>query len=176
MGTAVLVSAIISAAVAYGVAVMTVNRDRERSAKRAALDIITRELQPSWATVRATARQTVTNTDYWSAVVNPQKTEDFERRGIVVTFLNHHEMIAIAIKQQAVDESLFKDWAHATYVHSWDISKGFIGHWKDTTKHNMGLSNFKELAEKWRESLPQPIHEMKLHVGAPESNQQVEQA
>ena len=164
---AILISAAISAMVAYNVAIKTVDHDRVRTAKRAALDIIARELDPSWTAIRATARQTVTNPDYWNAVINPQRDQDFSRRAAVVAFLNHHEMIAVAIKQGAVDEDLLKDWAHATYVHMWDISEVFVERWRGETKHKPALSNFKALAVKWKGSLPEHISSMELNVAAP---------
>lgn len=69
----------------------------------------------------------------------------------VTAVLNHMEMVAIAIRNHAIDEKIYKEWHAPVYVGMWDRSEAFIKAFRENraASHDAFIE-FEMLAARWR--------------------------
>lgn len=70
----------------------------------------------------------------------------------VTTVLNHMEMVAIAIRNHALDETIYKEWHAPIYVGMWNRSEAFVKAFRENrvASHDAFIE-FEALAARWRE-------------------------
>ena len=125
---------------------------RRISAKRATLEFAARaELgNPAWLAGRIRFGE-LTN-GWTNSLAKPQNqvAEDVPK---IVLYLNHCELVAVAIHQKAMDEAMYKLCGRTAYLQTWKLAKGYIKERRRTPGHETLYENFGRLAEKWeRES------------------------
>lgn len=76
--------------------------------------------------------------------------DDLESAASVALFLNHCELVAIAILSGAMDEKMYKDWRCATYVRNWREAEAFVTAKRKNLDQPKLYENFQNLAEKWK--------------------------
>ncbi len=73
----------------------------------------------------------------------------------VQTYLNHFELVAIAVEEGIISERLYRKWIRRDYVTIWKEAQPFVSHMrKKRNDHDeVYYAKFKELADRWRSSL-----------------------
>ena len=128
---------------------------RRISAKRAALDFISKTESGSqaWLSLRQFffERFPAAAPDFVNMLereeVTEQEEEEFFR---VLEFLAHHELVAVAIEQDAMDENMYRDWNGLVYVKAWKNAKPFIEALRGTDPvGEESYKHFQKVAERW---------------------------
>lgn len=80
---------------------------------------------------------------YYAENANEEKTKYIKR------ILNDYELIAVGIKNNILDEDLYKSWERGVFLHNYNKAKPYI----DTRRKKLGTQVYKEcvdLANKWQ--------------------------
>ena len=64
-------------------------------------------------------------------------------------YLNHCELVAVAIDSGALDEEMYKMADQSPYVQAWDRSKEYIQHARSAKSQPSMFEHFEALAKKW---------------------------
>lgn len=86
------------------------------------------------------------------SIAHSTKQEDRQKAVIVSAFLNHFEFVAIAIKEKAMDESIYKQWNRTTYVNTWARAEPYIRARRIANNQHTMYIEFERLARKWLDS------------------------
>lgn len=139
---------LVSTAVAIGIAYFTVRSQREMARKRATLDMIIKtESDEHYRTIREAYLRARDNIGL-VPLVETEDPEGKELRHLVQLFLNHYELIAIAIRHRILDEDLYKAWRHSTVKQHWEECREMVQKIQDQ-KQRTAYNEFKALAERW---------------------------
>ncbi len=66
-------------------------------------------------------------------------------------FLNHCELVAVAIHNRAMDERMYEDWRCTSYIEAWKRAEKFIEVRCRTRPHQPNLyRQFERLADRWQ--------------------------
>ena len=112
---------------------------------------------PQW---RATTRTFVDvtrpgSTEITSLLVQPaprpSKTRTWERWVAVVSALEHHEAVAVAIKGGIIDEKIYRNWSRTRYVQAWKRVKDAVIERRQNRDTPTLYEHFQARAEKWAE-------------------------
>ena len=88
-------------------------------------------------------------------VARAQDQQQREKRLQVTTFLNHYELVAVAINHGIIDEDLYAEWCRSTLVGIWRSAQSFIAEFRLARNEERAGSGdniytqFQSLAEKW---------------------------
>ena len=122
-------------AVGVVVALLTMHSNRRTASRRAALDFITRyEIHdPSWPDTTKKAMRVLENRELWGHLFTgrvPQglNDEELELRRATLSYLNHNELVAIAVSKGALDRDIYVEWFGPAYRNYWERSQSAIMH------------------------------------------------
>ena len=130
--------------VILGTAVFAWLYHRNISAKRAVIEFCSKaELGNSeWVSGKPKFGELTNN---WSnSLARKQEPED---ASVIVSYLNHCELVAIAIQENAMHEEMYKLFRRTAYIRTWSLAKAYIKERRQT--HKTLYENFQRLAEKW---------------------------
>ena len=82
-------------------------------------------------------------------LLNPSGEEEFSQRLLISAMLNHYEMVAVAIRQGAFSEAIYKDWNRSTYVAAWTRLRRYVPPRRDQIEQQSAWENFEDLATRW---------------------------
>ena len=67
----------------------------------------------------------------------------------VYSYLNHFELVAIAIEEGIVSESLYVKWYRSSYIETWKLAEDFVRELRKRRENPAIYRNFQTLAESW---------------------------
>lgn len=120
------------------------------AARRATLDFISKfevhnrqwiELREKFALLRGQ--------NQLAEIANP-RDEDRGETIRIATFLNHFELVAVAIKHGILDEEIYKDWFRSAYIRAWEDAHSFVIELRRTKDEDKLFAEFEKLAIEWK--------------------------
>ena len=147
-----LVIALLAVTVAAGMAVYQLREQRRIAARRATLDFIANlEVHNSqWADLRTKFRS-LKAANRLPSLVNSDNPADDRDRIDVVTYLNHFELVAVAIKNRIIDEKLYKEWFCTAYIRTWRDAHSFVIEMREKIENPRLYFQFEQLVKKWND-------------------------
>lgn len=140
-GGAILIGAIIAACMANN----TIKTQRDIARKSATMDLIrATEEQDYYSTILSAYQEMKERNDKGLTALHDGHVKD---RNHVLAFLSHHELIAVGIKEEILDERMYREWMETPYVTVWEEAKIYI--LKRQEENTKAYVNFKDLAERW---------------------------
>ena len=121
---------------------------------RATIDFISRHevSNPNWqATVQGFTELTK-DPNHPQALIellDPQDDEQLHRRLAVSSLLNHFEMVAVGIENEAFSAAIYKDWGRSTYVETWKKAESYIIERRNEAARPTAYIHFEKLAREW---------------------------
>jgi hypothetical protein len=141
---------ILSAAIAAFTAWRAVRHQREIARMRATLDVILEsESNAYYQKIYASFASESKRSGGLVALVNAESDAERKSRRDLHDFLNHYELIAIAIKNKILDERFYKDWMKSTYIKHYDECSDYIMEIRKSAP--LSYVEFESLANKWRD-------------------------
>lgn len=141
---------IISALVGGLIALWSINNQNRIARMRATLDVILKsESDTYYQNIYSTFTSEHTRPEGLAALKDAHSDNEKRSRRDVDDFLNHYELIAIAIKQQILDEDFYKEWMKSVYIRHYRYAEKYINSFAKEKNKNLTFINFRELAEKW---------------------------
>ena len=83
-------------------------------------------------------------------LVNPKKPDELKSAALVSAYLNHCELVAVSIRNRAMDEQMYKHWRRTTYTRTWGRAEAYIAAKRRTLNQPTLYTNFEWLAKRWR--------------------------
>ena len=144
-------AALFTGAFAWTIAKRTIRQQRLIARRRATIDFIEKR---KWDADYLTARQAFIllrddkdrPIEYWA---DPQQ-QDRPERTTIRNILNDYELMAVGIREDIFDESLYRQWWKSTLLADWQATNAFIEAVQSEIKPQI-YSNFRELADAWNE-------------------------
>ncbi|VVT04815.1 conserved hypothetical protein [Sphingomonas sp. EC-HK361] len=62
----------------------------------------------------------------FAALHDPQSDEERKARADVQDYLNHYELVAIGIRNNILDEKIYKEWMGSAVVRDWNAAASYI--------------------------------------------------
>ncbi len=75
--------------------------------------------------------------------------EQWSEYASINMYLNHCELVAVAIDSGALDEEMYKKANQSLYVQAWDRSKEYIQHARAAKSQPTMFEHFEILAKRW---------------------------
>ncbi len=75
--------------------------------------------------------------------------EQWSEYASINMYLNHCELVAVAIDSGALDEEMYKKANQSLYVQAWDRSKEYIQHARAAKSQPTMFERFEILAKRW---------------------------
>lgn len=82
-------------------------------------------------------------------MVNARSDAERATKRAVDTFLNHYELIAIAIEKNILDDGFYKLWMRSAYIRHFDQSKGYIDALREAGSKT-AFVEYEKRVEAWR--------------------------
>lgn len=148
---------VLSALIAGFLSWKSIQSTREMATKRATLDFIERSESNAYYQDIYTAFSEVRK-DQGGLVqlCSPTNPELLRQRQKVINYLNHYELMAMGIREEMLDEDVYKGFMRGTLVRDWAESEQFINHLRAPTADSgsevstsEAFCEFEELAKKW---------------------------
>lgn len=121
-------------------------------AKKGTLDFIaTHEVNNrEWMRVTVAAHAVLADPAEWPKILTPMDTRARELALDILMYLNHYELVAIAIGRGLIDEDLYASWYRSSYANTWRSASGFV---MQLRRQHRGAANrfaeFECLARRW---------------------------
>ena len=129
--------------------------ERKIAADRATLDlVVSREIHnPEWSKISATCDSVLSDPKQWGRLFPEERNGERDRtlEMTILTYLNHYEVVAIAIDRRIISEDLYAMWFRNGYVKNWKQAEPFVMHLRRIKKSNTIFDEFKKLAIRWSE-------------------------
>lgn len=146
---AILISAIIGACVAL----RSISEQRRIARKRATLDILVqKEWDSDYIAARAEfvkLRDGPDGLDFWAQNQHKNSPQTVNIRNT----LNDYELIAIGIKEDILDEELYKRWFKTSFLRDWRAAQGFIREIRRQLNTPTLFTEMDWLAQRWGENV-----------------------
>lgn len=144
---------ILSASIGAWVARSSIKHQREIAKMRATLDVILEsESNTYYQKIYSSFRSESKRTGGLMALANAKSDSERESRRNLNDFMNHYELIAIAINKKILDEKFYKTWMRSTYIKHFDQCKDYIYTIRNEEDGNEKyFREFEVLAERWRD-------------------------
>ncbi|MCP4327556.1 MAG: DUF4760 domain-containing protein [Alphaproteobacteria bacterium] len=140
---------LISASVAACAAIGSIREQRKIAKKRATLDLLSRK---EWDSDYIEARKVFLGLrDEDPGLVEWAKPEHRKTPQVtnIKNTLNDYELIAIGIKENILDEELYKRWFRSSFLKDWHKSRDFIVTLRERDGVPTLFCEFEWLAKKW---------------------------
>ncbi len=146
-----------SATITYVTALISWQKNQAIAQQRATLDLIDKTESSQQKRDLAAAFKYCEKRGFDDSIHDPEHEDDRTRRYKVQQFLNQHEILAIGIKRNVLEETILKDWNETQFVHTWNVATPFIQkerwHFNKTIGqwdyNNKLWEHFGEIAHKW---------------------------
>ena len=126
------------------------------SAKRATVDfMVAEEANLPLATARKVFAQSGSKgPKHLTALLNAISSdnaadEQWREYGEITMYLNHCELVAVAINSGALDEEMYMKCYRSSYVQAWDRSKELVNKARTSKSQTTMYEHFEEQAKKW---------------------------
>ena len=128
---------------------------RATSAKRAALDFVTKfdvHSSPEWSRIVKLALQAIDNRERWQPIVEHRTgsvipTELANQKFALFTWLNHMELIAAAVHTGALDRDFYLRWYGQAYKRYWNRARQCVFSYRDFHTNASAFKEFQKFAE-----------------------------
>ena len=80
----------------------------------------------------------------------------------LIAFLNHFELVAIAIENFSLDEALYREWSRTSYVRTWMDAQSVVRDYRKEKQFEAAFSKFESRARAWATA-----EELKVLDGGP---------
>jgi len=70
---------------------------------------------------------------------------------ILILYLNHCELVAVAIQEKAMHEEMYKLCGRTAYVQTWVLARDYIKERRNAPGRKTLYENFQRLAERWEQ-------------------------
>lgn len=132
------------------------------SSRRSALDFISQyELHDSeWADTVRTVKWLLRNGS-WTSLTAPSKplsSDEFKLLSLIFEWLNHKELVAIGIRQRALNKRMYRLWMREKYVRDWHEAEHLVDDLRNVMRDRTLYIEFEKRAKRW--SLPLPLRSM----------------
>lgn len=129
---------------------------RRIASRRATLDFIAKlEIDnPEWARLRSRFAE-LRDGNRLLSIIASETEKDPTAVIEVASFLNHFELVAVAIKHHIINEDLYKEWFKTSYLRTWHDSEAFIVAMRKEKDHPALFQEFESLAKEWRGPIDQ---------------------
>ena len=87
--------------------------------------------------------------DALKALSSRESDEQISQLSEVTAYLNHCELVAVAIKSGALDETMYKMWNRSAYVLGWTRAHEYVADERRNKNHETLWKNFEDLAKQW---------------------------
>ena len=81
-------------------------------------------------------------------LLNPSCPDEQNQQDLILTMLNHYELVAVAIKERAFSRAIYRRWNRTTYTRAWEHTQSFIQARREQRNQKTAYQNFERLAEK----------------------------
>ena len=134
-----------------------VKKQRRLAADRATLKFIAgheihnpdwRRLETVFAEQMSAGRDSDTSTP-WKRLLGLDTQSARQDALDVRSFLNHYELVAIAIREGIINESLYAMWYRTSYVRIWQKAEPYIVALRQERKSDQIYCNLEEQAHRW---------------------------
>jgi hypothetical protein len=144
--------ALIISAIAAIVLIAATRRDNKR---RATIDLVIQqkqdgELQSARRWVLNMHENQVTN---FTKYLTDKESDEFKH---ILRVLNNYEFIAAGIREDALDEEIFKRVQWSVFMKDWDAMCGCIMELRRNTERSTLFQEFETLAKRWKEKPLKP--------------------
>lgn len=126
-------------------------RSRERSEKRrATVDLVIHEKQDSelQGAKKWILAQHENRVDNFTKYLTDKDAEPFRH---ILKVLNNHEFIATGIREDALDEEIYKRLQYSVVMKNWNALSGCVMELRQSTGHRTLFQEFQALAERWHQ-------------------------
>jgi len=82
-------------------------------------------------------------------LVSPKEQSEIEDAVKISAYLNLFELVAVAIKQDAMHEETYKDLQYTRFIKTWKHADAFITAKRNKSGQSTMYKNFEELATRW---------------------------
>lgn len=150
----ILATSAITAAV---LSIHSIRTNREIARKKASLDLIVEAQSTDYFQgLRKAFHDIRTDEAGFEQIFAPTNPEIQKQRQMVLSFLNHYELIAMGIFDGILDEQVYKTYMRSIVVRDWFAAEPFVSHIRAPTPDSgaevsaaAAFSNFERLAQKW---------------------------
>jgi hypothetical protein len=118
--------------------------------RRATLDLLISEQTNETTITERTTLTRLRHSDDILQWISPEKMASTELNAIRAT-LNRYELVAIGIKEHALDGEIYKRWCRTELVKDWTSFKPLITEIRRRTKNKRHYCEFENLAGEWAE-------------------------
>jgi len=139
-----------SASIAAIIAIRSIANQNRVARMRATLDVILKsESDTYYQDIYSTFTSELTRSGGLISLIDAHSDNEKRSRRNVHDFLNHYELIAIAIEKNILDEDFYKEWMRSTYIKHYQEAEEYIDLLNKGKNTSVLFINFKELANKW---------------------------
>ncbi|MFK5948887.1 MAG: DUF4760 domain-containing protein [Methylococcales bacterium] len=146
------VAIIISALIGATIAIVVVSSNKIAAKKKAAIDmLLTLRIDGDFLSNQQIFRKAESKHELLG-ILNPSTEDDFKNKLAIQNYLNIYELISVAVRQEAIDESVCQKLMGDTLVRRWNEAKELIEEIrkKDTSNTTeVFFSEFQLVAETW---------------------------
>lgn len=121
------------------------------AARRAALEFVSKtQLQSQeWTDLNRNYRELQTSGKLLSTLSKDHGDPVLANR--ICLFLNHFELVAVAIKHNIIDKNLYAEWFKGSYVKTWNETNPFVAELRRKSGNSRVFIEFEALAKEWSE-------------------------
>lgn len=134
---------------------LAIRNARSVARQKATLDIIEKELSSQHYRDVAAIFSTLRRTNAFASLNAPVEADKLKRTA-VLDHLNHYEVISIGIRQNILDQRIYRAWMEGTFVRDWNAASNWVqrerwkigkdGKWQYRASI---FANFQEVACRW---------------------------
>ena len=146
--------ALLALGVTIYLAYRQLKKQRSIAADRATLNFIaTHEIHNAdWHRIEGVFHDWMRDRDPppWKDLLEAERDRARKDAVDVYSYLNHFELVAIAVEEGIVSERLYAKWYRSSYVETWKLAKDFVVELRKQRKNNQAIfRKFQDLAEAW---------------------------
>ncbi|MEM9425667.1 MAG: DUF4760 domain-containing protein [Pseudomonadota bacterium] len=150
---AILVSALIAARMAF----LGLREQRKIAKKRATLDMLSRrEWDADYLSARTEFNRLKTGPTPLETWVNDEH-KNTTQSDCIRTVLNDYELIAVGIREDILDEELYKVWFKTSFLRDYNLSKSYIAAMRKKYSSDQIFAELQNLAESWDDQVRLPL-------------------
>ncbi|MFC3713153.1 DUF4760 domain-containing protein [Sphingoaurantiacus capsulatus] len=131
-------------------AFILIKSSKRTALRKATLDLILRaESDNDYLGARRAFREMINAGEDFGAL-GRQKAPDADKSGALRILLNFNELIAISIREGAIDVRVYRRWLNAAYIKDYDLLRSFITNLRNKEGNQRIYCEFAQMAEQWR--------------------------
>ena len=140
---------ILSSTVAIIIALFSMSTQKKISRQKETIDSIIRiQMEPEYITVTQTFMR-LRAEESMIDILHSEKRRDTEDRYALIVFLNHYELLCIAMRKGVIDEKLFCLYHRGVLIHHWHDAREYIKAARIKTENEKAYNHFETFATYW---------------------------